>query len=430
MAIDSKYCQDGYVALPESGEPHQKGTVKSTATLLTSSGMGAGMLTLPYAVGMAGPKVGALLLVSGALISCASTVALALGSIKLGAKTYGELVEGAVGTPIRLRGVSVVDACFFVYLLGCVSAFILFIGDFVPAIMQSIPYGSWCDKSVAMTVVTLGVIAPLACMNEMNAMNRLASLSIVAIGITASTVSFKSYYLIADDWENVVETVGSPMQFSWASLRALGCMFYAFDVGSVVPPIAAELHEPTAAKVVKAVMLSSTANFLVYAVLSFLVYFSFAGHRWENGTVGTSSDFTNNFGDDPAMLICRVLLCLTFVCTCTNCCMAAMKSLYVCIGQALHNEHWEPTCRQRLVAVYGSLVPVALLAMNCKGAESVVAILGSVGACPEIVAGPLLLVAFNHVGSEMPRLVRYLLMGAMMSLMLLLWTSSFISLRS
>merc|ERR1711879_758224 len=100
---------------------------------------------------------------------------------------------------------------------------------------------------------------------------------------------------------------------------------------------------------------------------------------------------------------------------------------YVCIGQASGKSGWEPTLKQRIYAVYGSLVPSAILAASSTHVGAIVALLGSIGGCPEIVVGPLLLVAFRHVGSSTPRALRYPAIAAMISLMALLWASSIVT---
>jgi|EP00927_Polykrikos_kofoidii_P073201 amino acid permease len=403
----------------------QRGTVLSTGLLLASGTMGAGMLTLPFAVQQAGVKTGLLLLVLAALNSFATTLALGIGSVVLGARTYGEVVERAVGSPIRIRGVSIIDGIFVVYLCACASAFLLFIGDFSGPLLENVSKANWCNGSVALCVVAFAVVGPLTTMNEMNAVARVSNLSIVAMAFTCISVIWKSAPRIFDNQEQIGVALREPLQVSRGSLQTLGCLFYAFDMGSIVPPIVSELQDPTPLRLGKATAISTVIIGSAYALLAFIIQLAFVGHQFPDGFVGTRSDFTKNFdGNDTLMSLCRMLLIFCFTCSCCQLLMAAMKSAYLTIGQARGKEGWEPSLLARSLIIFGSLIPVVLLATAVPQVGTIVSALGSIGGCPEIFMGPVLLIAFRHVGASMSRLQRTILITCAMSLMILCWSYS------
>lgn len=417
------------VKVAESSEVPQRGSILPSIVLFGTAGIGSGMLTLPHAVQEAGVSCGLLFLLLGFCISLLSTVVLSIGSRAMQVDTYGGVIEGAVRTQIRLGGISVVDAYFFVYLLGCVTAYLLFVGDFLEALMQNIPGAEWCTKSVIIYGVTFGIVGPLTCRNEMGILEKAAGTSIFIMIFTCAAVVGKSTSLIPDRWDDIAQSMRTPMKLDLSSLKAFGAMLYAYDIGATVPVIASEMPMPTPRRLALAALGGIGLDLIFYFVISFTVYFSFVGHAWDDSTVGTRADFTQNFpSDDGLMSACRFMLSCVFVCVIPLACIPAMRSLYVCIGQAKHDHCWKPRPLQRVCLVYGALSPVAILAANYSDMGNFVDMLGSFGACPEMLAGPLLLVACKHVGTRLPSWARYVFVIGAVAMMVLLWSSAIIGL--
>lgn len=427
MGVDYTDIKQNYVELHTALDAKEcrKGTLLSTTILIGTSGIGAGMLTLPHAVQEAGLRGGILYLLLGACTSIVSTIVLGIGSRAVEADTYGRIIEGAVRSTIRLGGISIVDAGFFVYLLACVVAYLLFVGDFFFALTQNIPGGEWCTKPVIIYAVAFGAVGPLTCRNEMNFLQRAAGAGIFIMIFTCAVVVGKSVSLIPDRWDDIVESINAPMRIDLSSLKAFGGMLYAYDIGATVPAIASEMQAPTPRRLMIASIGGICLDLVIYVVLSFTVYFSFVGYVWPDNTVGTRDDFTKNFpSDDPMMSACRLLLFCVFVCVIPLANIPAMQCLYVCIGQAKGDQLWKPTLAQRAGLVYAALVPVAVLAANYSHVGEFVDWLGSFGACPEMLAGPMLLVAFGHVGTWLPPWARCLSVVTALAMMALLWSSA------
>lgn len=350
---------------------------------------------------------------------------MSVGAAKLHATTYGALLEKSTRSEVRVSGVSVVDLYFYVYLSGVVVAFLIFIGDFVPPLTSNVPALAWVDRENSIHLVALLFMGPCACMNEMNWMATFGQGSMLVVVFTCCVVIAKSVPQVYDKWDLVVESWNQPIHFSWASLRALGCMFYAFDIGSVVPPTACEMKDQSLSGLVSAAIYGTVGVAIAYIVLAFSVFFSFLGHEWEDGHVGTRSDFTENYGDEDSwMSICRFLLVWTFVCSSTLAFVPGLKSLYICVGQFRGlGDDWEPEMKVRIMMVYGTLVPVALVAAKIPNVGKVVTWLGCVCGAPEILVGPLLLVAWGHVFKD--RLMKVVFAVFAIGTMCLLWASSF-----
>lgn len=385
------------------------------------------MLTLPYAVQLVGPAEGILLLIFGSVTSLISTIMLGVGAVSLEANTYGKLIERAVRSPVRIRGVSIVDAYLFVYLSGVVITFLIFVGDFVPPIVKkNVVGGEFVTASTVIYPLAFLFVGPMACMNKMNFLKPVAGCSVVVILLTCCLVMAKSATAIPDHWDEVKESLVLPITCSFVSLKALGCMLYAFCIASCVPGIVCEMHKPTAGRVVAACVVGNAGVSVVYFVLAFAVYFCFVGHQWADGKVGTLSDFTRDFSDtDPLMGCCRLGLAVSFSCAMTVVFIAGQKSLYVCIGQAIGQEDLTLGFRKRCLVTYASLIPSAILATNVRDVGKLVSLLGTLGGVPEMLVGPMLLIAFRHIGVGWTHPARVLSITAMSALMCLLWVSTF-----
>ena len=92
MAVGYQELQDKV----EGEDDRHHGTLFSTTLLFATSGMGAGMLTLPFTVQEAGPATALCLMLIGSVLSAVSTAILSIGACELEANTYGQLMERAV----------------------------------------------------------------------------------------------------------------------------------------------------------------------------------------------------------------------------------------------------------------------------------------------------------------------------------------------
>jgi len=397
-----------------------RGTIFSTSILLASSGMGAGMLTLPIAVQEAGPFLSIVLFFLGALLGVYSTVVLLIGCPRLQAFTYGSCIDRAGGFQRTLFGLPVIDTFFCLYLLCCIPSFLVFIGDFLPALGSLIPGFGWMNRTIAIFGSAL-LIAPFTVFNSIHLVRHIASLSTFTVLFTALVILVEAAFRIPNQTEAIAESWDRPVQFTWATLQASGNIIFAFLVGANVPAIAVEFKEPTESRCAVVALFSYAIMLVFYAAIGFGGYFSFA-------TIGLDGDIIKNYPlHDPYMTACRAMLTVTMLSVAVLTYVPAMKSFYLCLeklrGREVQREEYDPGFFVRIVSVSTISLISALVAFFIGHVNTFTSWLGAFFGAVELLYGPLVLLIHGHVWN-FPRRARITIQLVTLLFMLYLWTAA------
>merc|ERR1740121_1295498 len=129
----------------------------------------------------------------------------------------------------------------------------------------------------------------------MNLLQPAAKAGVFATLITCAVVIAKSIPQFRKRWAEIDDALSAPPPLSFASISVFGCMLYAYSIGANVPAIIVEMQQPTTRRLLIASVCSSILCLALFIPLTLAVYLSFVGHVWEDGTVGTHSDFTQNY---------------------------------------------------------------------------------------------------------------------------------------
>lgn len=373
----------------------QRGTLFSTSILLASSGMGAGMLTLPIAVQQAGPVVGVVLFFGGFLISALSTFVLLIGSSRLQAKTFGMLIDRSLGFQRKIFGLPLMDSFACVYFLMINVSNLIFIGDFLPALALQIPGCEWLNRAIAIGMAA-AIIGALTALNSVHLVRHLASCGTFAIFFTVIVVLAEARFRVRDQEEIIAQQWYGPVEFTWSTLQSSGNVVMAFCIGPNVPGIAMEFKEPTVVRSSAAALLSLLFMLVCYAAFGFGGYFSFISH-------GLNPDILTNYPlNDPWVTACRAMLTVTLISMAVLCYIPAMKSFYIIMAKSQHQElegeDYEPSFFVRIVAVGTISFALACTAFFIPRVNTFVSWIGALFSSANILYGPLVLISHGHVG--------------------------------
>eukprot|EP00746_Dinoflagellata_sp_MGD_P038933 gnl/MRDRNA2_/MRDRNA2_193816_c0_seq1.p1 gnl/MRDRNA2_/MRDRNA2_193816_c0~~gnl/MRDRNA2_/MRDRNA2_193816_c0_seq1.p1 ORF type:complete len:453 (+),score=44.34 gnl/MRDRNA2_/MRDRNA2_193816_c0_seq1:112-1470(+) len=411
-----------------------QGSIYSTGILLASSGMGAGMLTLPIAVQQAGPTAAISVYVVGVLLSIFSTVVLLMGCPRLQADTYGVVVDKSLGFQWKIFGLPMVDTFFCFYLLCCMVGFLIFIGDFLPAIGSSIPGFGWLTRGVAIALGAV-VIATFTVFNSVHAIRHVASCGTFAVLFTAIVIIAESISRIHGQGDAISETWHQPVEFSLGTLQASGNIIFAFCIGSNVPAIAVELKEPTAKRTIMSAVFAHVIMLSFYGAIGFAGFFSFVRTPWidpldHTPHIGPHPDIIESYPkDDPWMTASRAMLTLTMLSVSVLNFVPAMKSFYIILAKVRgaqvngEDEEHDPGFFIRAISVGSVSCICVVIALKLRQVSTFISWLGALFGAVELIFGPLVLMLYGHVGS----LSKHGRIGILLSslvIMLYLWTAA------
>eukprot|EP01068_Selenidium_serpulae_P019744 Selendium_serpulae@DN7173_c0_g1_i1.p1 len=172
------------------------GSVAATTLVLTASSIGTGILTLPWAVQEAGLLLGPLLLVASAVVCNISMNILMIGARDAGCSTYAQLVIRSLRwAPLE----AIIEFLIFFEVILAVASYLVFLGDFVPALLDNLDFPTWMWwlKDREGVIIIFAVVSYPLCLPKNLSFLRYAS--VVSVGcllyITAAVVLQAPFYM-------------------------------------------------------------------------------------------------------------------------------------------------------------------------------------------------------------------------------------------
>ncbi|KAF4673855.1 hypothetical protein FOL47_010003 [Perkinsus chesapeaki] len=303
------------------------GSFLSTTLLLVGAALGAGALSLPYAMISSGPLVGSICFIACACIAVISNLILFTAVTKTGLHTYGAVVDWALdrlglkkesleeilqedemdayhlmfplSTPPRF---AFFELWAFIYcMMTCVS-YLVFLGDFIPSIagqyIQCVD--SEAFRKICIVACAYLAIYPMSATKSISVLRYVSSLSIWAIILTAVAVLIRAPALVeahAEEAHRAVSVDGTHFNMGTFSTFAV-CMFGLMNqIPSV--KVASEMTRPTTMRRTMVNVLAGVVLTLIYLGIAIAVYLSFLNN--------TRPNFMQNYPhNDILMLVCRI----------------------------------------------------------------------------------------------------------------------------
>jgi len=211
--------------------------------------LGGGAMAVSYVMVLCGLVLGTLLLVLGGLLSFYSVAALMRMSVRTGTESYAGLFSHCAGR----RAGPILDALLFVYGNGVCVGYLVFLSDFLPALLQWLFQSgpAWIRHREFSIVVAALAVAPLCLPKDTSKLRYFSPVSIfsllyLSLVIAVNAPGLYSAHAGTPDYGSI-ETVKLDSHFC----EAFAICVFAFNCHLNVIPVAAVLESPTRARIVK-----------------------------------------------------------------------------------------------------------------------------------------------------------------------------------
>mmetsp|Transcript_69078 Transcript_69078/g.179456 ORF Transcript_69078/g.179456 Transcript_69078/m.179456 type:complete len:506 (-) Transcript_69078:139-1656(-) len=362
------------------------------ATLtLTSTALGAGVLSLGYVMRLSGLALGVGMLMTGCFLSFISIKILMEMTVKTGKDTYAGLFAHCAGP----RAGPILDFLLFFYGAGACMGYLVLIGDFVPALVAfAAPRApAWCASRELAICVAAAAVLPLAAQRDVSALRWVSPVSIFGLVYMAAIVTAQAPALFAAHAESAAGGGSAPSSASSVAVATLDlhvmesfalCIF-AYNCHMNVIPVAASMVMPTKARITKVSARVNGLQLLFYCLVGVSGYLSFLAETPQDILQGYPSGNWLVAGG-RLMLSCTMLVAIPLNMVPTVRCFMQM------VEYVRGSEATEPDAVRsvvpRIALTTVCIVCQALLAIRVPGIADIMSILGATVATAMMLAIP------------------------------------------
>lgn len=250
--------------------PMTVGGVRHSSLTLASTALGGGVLAVSYVMQLCGMGAGLGLILISAVIAYVSIFKLMRMSVETGAGSYAALFSHCAGP----RAGPILDTLLFIYGNGASVGYLVFLGDFIPAVFNYAAPDFFLAKRTWAIVAAACLTAPMALQRDTSILRYIAPVSIislmyVAVVVTAQTPKLFSDHIHTDKLVFVSTSVlqNLPEAFSL-------CVF-AFNCHMNVIPVARTMVVPTSRRIKSISCKVNTLQCMFYSLVGVTGYLSF-----------------------------------------------------------------------------------------------------------------------------------------------------------
>ncbi|KAF4662592.1 hypothetical protein FOL46_005219 [Perkinsus olseni] len=293
--------------------------VKDAIYALVCTAIGAGVLTLPYALAQSGLIAGTLILLGIGVLSSYAGELLVAASKRTGMTSYGTLARATCGKWAELLTL----ACIAITTWLVMGSYMIVMADMmVPVLEWIFPgitefAGGYSALRLWIQVLSLVVVFPYCLRDNMSGFKLIAVLSIVAMLALTAAVVILSIIRIIEKPVQWVPPAEPSETVSAVSIKYFSgtSSFLAISISSVsylchfniLPVVVEEMRAPTKSRSNEAIrwtMVSVAIMYVAFAVFGYLYAYDMPG--------GVSGDILLNFPSDSILVnIVRIALFLT-----------------------------------------------------------------------------------------------------------------------
>ena len=278
--------------------PLTAGGIRQSMFTLISAAIGGGILCLPYVMSLAGVINGIILLILASLLAFISMRMLMLCVARTGISSYSKLLAQA--TNFKYAG-PFLDIVTILFGQGVVIALFVFLGDFVPPVIDSLGFDVPTDRSLCIIVCCLGAI-PFAFPSKLSALQNITPISTISLIVTALVVAYRT-----SSMHLVIPPESADLDlciFSTQLLKCFSIVVSAFICHTNVVSVATELVDPSYKRSTKITFRAVCIQLVFYLLIAVCGYISFGKSVEQN--------FIKNYSySDKLITLCRILLALT-----------------------------------------------------------------------------------------------------------------------
>lgn len=392
-----------------------EGSTLTSAVLLCSAAIGAGVLALPYGVSLVGVMPALALFALAGLASSVSNVIICRCVQQTQQGTYGKLMTGVLGK----SGVMVLDAFIFVEGLAAVAAYLIFVGDYVPQICAIGGPDVWCTRRTPVILAASLVVWPLSCLKGLAALRHVSTCSIATVLMTSLVVVTKAPGLFSS-LDRSFSGALFEVRGGGGIFQVLSMACFAFMTHTNTPEIALEMRMPTRQKFNRVVCVQAGLLWVAYAAIGICGFLSFLDE--------IDQDFLTNYEvRDFAVVVCRLFLSVTLIFACPINLMPSIQALFNVVEAAVRPLHDAQLYNETFVRVpvTTACFSVSLgIALRTPHVADLIGTIGTFGSAPLMFAFPARMY-WKILGGR-----SFVVVGGLVSLTLALWLAETVRLMS
>ncbi|KAJ1511149.1 hypothetical protein HMI54_001009 [Coelomomyces lativittatus] len=159
-------------------ESTKKSSIAGATLNFTNSIIGAGIISLPYAISQAGIVLGSVLLIGIAFLVDWTALLLVRAGKLSGQTSY----QSIMGVTFGRWGSWSITAFQVIFAFGAMIAYVIIIGDTLPAVFHSLfgtSTSSWFFSRMGFIVMSTVVLLPLSLLNNLNSLSTTSAISLV-----------------------------------------------------------------------------------------------------------------------------------------------------------------------------------------------------------------------------------------------------------
>lgn len=272
-------------------EHFSQGSIRGSVFNLCSATLGAGALSLPFAVKGMGVALGLLLTVLCGFTTVFSIHLLILARTATGLSSYEEISAHLFGsTAAGFVEFGIVSFCF-----GTGVAYCKTLMDFLEPLLEQMEITEWMDEKKALAVVWVCMLLPLSMLKSMNALRFSSLFGVMTIAYLVITIAVHATRSVLNG-----EDAGKPspreLEF-WVQtdvagiIQAFPIIMFAYTCQVNVFSIFDELERASRQRMVKVTNRSVALCFLLYSLVGVFGFLEFRLHTCGNVLQNFIADF-------------------------------------------------------------------------------------------------------------------------------------------
>lgn len=222
--------------------PLTSGSLRACSSALVSSALGTGILSLPYAFSLVGVGLGLATLTFAGVVAALSLQVLIMAARYTESDSYASLLHLATGRP---SAATAVDITVFLLCAGAISCYLVFEGDFLPALFAQVPGLPTPTREASIVGVAL-LAWPLCLRSDLSALHFVTVASPLVLLATTLVVVSEA----PSRYENVTLAGGKAELWNFEPskfLQAASIMLMSFTNQQIAVTAGNQLSEPSVA---------------------------------------------------------------------------------------------------------------------------------------------------------------------------------------
>jgi len=286
-------------------EPLHVGGVRQSSLTLIQTALGAGFLTLAYAMKLSGLGLSLAVLFFDAAVVYFGIEIMMRGAFHFQAKDTATLLSRCMGAWSR----PALDALLVCYGNGAMIAYFIICGDFIPGILNDLVALSWisplpyapAELRSRCILGALLVVVPLSIPATLSALRYVAPVALVSVLSSAVMIMIKcpAHYGSSIGRADFGDINWWTIDFNF--FKSFSILIFAYNCHMNIVPVASELQKTSSRDIAKISRGVVMLLVVFYAAIGTGGYLSFLGQTHQN--------VLTNYSLSLAVTTCRVLLC-------------------------------------------------------------------------------------------------------------------------